>query len=140
MAEQKTKPTERSVGEFLDDVADANMREDCFNLVKIMKKITGYAPVMWGPSIVGFGSYHYRYESGREGDCCLIGFSPGKQNLSLYVMAGFSGQEELLKKIGKHKAGKGCLYIKALKDVDITVLESLIRTSLDFMKKKSPPG
>ncbi|MDR3713837.1 MAG: DUF1801 domain-containing protein [Puia sp.] len=136
MVEEKAKPTERSVGDFINGIADPNVRKDCFSLIAIMEKVTGFAPVMWGSSIVGFGKYHYRYESGHEGDCCITGFSPRKQNLSLYVMAGFPGQADLLKKIGKHKAGKGCLYIRGLKDIDAEVLESLIRKSIDFTKKK----
>lgn len=93
---------------------------------------------MWGPSIVGFGKYHYKYDSGHEGEICLTGFSPRKRNISLYVLAGFPGQADLLKKIGKHKAGKGCLYIKKLEDVNVSILESLIEQSVDFLKKKYP--
>src|SRR5687768_4959518 len=111
MAEQKTKPTEQSVESFLDKVPDEKVRDDCFALVKLMKKVTGSAPKMWGPTIVGFGKYHYKYESGHEGDACLTGFSPRKQNITLYVMPGATQHADLLKKLGKHKAGKGCLYI-----------------------------
>jgi hypothetical protein len=136
MAEAKTKPTEQSVDHYLDAIADENTRADCRTLIKLMKKATGHAPKMWGPAIIGFDQYHFKYESGREGDICLIGFSPRKQNLTLYVLAGFPDQEELLKKIGKHKTGKGCLYIKRLDDVDMDVLESLIRRSVESMRKK----
>jgi Domain of unknown function (DU1801) len=136
MAEAKTKPTAQSVDDFLGTIVDEKTREDCHVLVRLMKKVTGKAPVMWGPAIIGFDSYHYKYESGREGDICLVGFSPRKQNLTLYVLAGFPGQEDLLKKIGKHKAGGGCLYIKRLKDTDMSVLESLIRQAVDHKRKE----
>jgi len=138
MAEQKTKPTEQSVEDFLKQVTDEQVRKDCVALVKLMKKATGSAPKMWGPSIVGFGSYHYKYESGHEGDTCLTGFSPRKQNITLYVMPGFTQYPDLLEKLGKHKAGKGCLYIKKLTDIDTGVLEELVRKSVDFLKKKYP--
>jgi len=137
MAEQKTKPTGVSVSDFLDKVENEQVRDDCRKLVKLMKKITGYPPKMWGPSIVGFGSYHYKYESGHEGDACLTGFSPRKGNLTLYVMAG-TQLESLLKKLGKHKASKACLYIKKLEDVDMNVLEKIIAGSVDYVKKKYP--
>jgi hypothetical protein len=139
MAEPKTKPTEQSVESFLDKVADEQVRDDCFSLIKLMKSVTGFPPKMWGPAIVGFGKYHYKYESGHEGDSCLAGFSPRKQNITLYVMPGFSNENEgLMKKLGKHKAGKGCLYIKKLEDVDTGVLEKLVKQSVDYLKKKYP--
>jgi hypothetical protein len=103
-----------------------------------MKKITGEEPKMWGPTIVGFGQYHYKYESGHEGEACLTGFSPRKQNLTLYVMPGLAESTDLLKKLGKHKAAKGCLYIKRLADVDLDVLKKLIKNTVDFLKKKYP--
>ncbi|WP_276374563.1 DUF1801 domain-containing protein [Chryseolinea sp. H1M3-3] len=136
MAEQKTKPTEVSVESFLETIPDENRRDDCFALVKMMKKITGAKPKMWGTSIVGFGIYHYKYDSGHEGFSCLTGFSPRKQNISLYVMPGSSTQQELLQELGKHKAGKGCLYIKRLADVNSDVLERLIKMSVDNLKEK----
>jgi hypothetical protein len=138
MGEPKTKPTEHSVEDFLDKIPDEKARDDCFAIVNLMRKVTGLKPEMWGAAIVGFGRYHYKYESGHEGDSCLTGFSPRNQNISLYVMAGFPGQEDLLKKIGKHKAGKGCLYIRKLEDIDFGILESLIGQSVDFLKKKYP--
>jgi hypothetical protein len=138
MAEQKTKPTTQSVEIFLDNVADAKIREDCIALVKLMKKITGSQPKMWGSAIIGFGQYHYKYESGHEGDSCLTGFSPRKQNITLYVMPGFTEHPELLEKLGKYKAGKGCLYIKRLVDIEVSVLEKLVRHSVDSLKKKYP--
>jgi hypothetical protein len=136
MPEQKTKPTALSVEDFLGKIADEQTRDDCFALAKLMKKATGSAPKMWGTSIVGFGKYHYKYDSGHEGYACLTGFSPRKQNITLYVMPGFSQHTSLLKKLGKHKAGKGCLYIKKLGDIDEGVLEDLIRQSVDHLKKK----
>lgn len=103
-----------------------------------MQKVTGAPPKMWGSAIVGFGSYHYKYASGHEGDICIAGFSPRKQNLSLYVMAGAPGQDATLKKLGKHKAGKGCLWVKKLQDIDLGVLEELIRQSVTYIKEKYP--
>jgi len=122
----------------LNKVPDEQVRDDCFALIKVMKKVTGSAPKMWGPSIIGFGKYHYKYDSGHEGDSCLTGFSPRKQNITLYVMPGFTRHGDLLKKLGKHKAGKGCLYIKKLEDVNVTVLEKLIEQSVDYLKNKYP--
>jgi hypothetical protein len=136
MAEQKTKPTTLSVEEFLDKITDEAVRDDCHSIVKIMKKVTGDSPKMWGPSIVGFGQYHYKYDSGHEGYACLTGFSPRKQNITIYVMPGATEREDLLKQLGKHKAGKGCLYIKKLDDINVPVLETLIKDSVFFLKKK----
>ncbi len=136
MAEIKTKPTRITAESFLDNVTDEKVRMDCDVLVQMMEKATGEKPVMWGPSIIGFGKYHYKYDSGHEGDICLTGFSPRKGNLSLYVLAGFEGQSGLLSTLGKHKAGKGCLYIKKLDDVNLDVLESLIKKSVDFLRGK----
>ena len=136
MDEQKTKPNEQSVESFLDKIADESVRDDCTSLVKLMKKVTGAKPKMWGASIVGFGQYHYKYESGHEGDSCLTGFSPRKQNITVYVMPGFTEQTDLLSKLGKHKAGKGCLYIKRLADVDVKVLEKMIDHSVKHLLGK----
>jgi hypothetical protein len=138
MAEQKTKPTAQSIEDFLEKVSDENVRDDCHALIKLMKKVTGAPPILWGPSIIGFGKYHYKYESGHEGDSCLTGFSPRKPNITLYIMPGFTQYETLLKKLGKHKAGKGCLYIKRLEDIDVSVLESLVEKSVTLIKKKYP--
>jgi hypothetical protein len=137
MAEQKTKPTEQTVTSFLENVPDEKVRKDCFDLVKLMEKATGFPPVMWGPAIVGFGQYHYKYESGHEGDSCLAGFSPRKQNISLYVM-GFDKRPALLDKLGKHKAGKGCLYVKRLSDIDQQVLEQLVKESAAYLQQLYP--
>jgi hypothetical protein len=135
MAELKTKPTDDSVDAFLAGIPDETRRKDCLTLLKIMKKVTRARPKMWGPSIVGFGSYHYKYESGREGDWFLVGFSPRKRDLSLYIMAGVERYGALLKKLGKHKTGKACLYVSKLADIDLTVLEQLLRESVARLKK-----
>ncbi|MGD2115652.1 MAG: DUF1801 domain-containing protein [Acidobacteriota bacterium] len=131
MAEPKTRPTDASVREFLDGVEDETKRRDSETLLEIMGRITGEEPTMWGGSIIGFGSYHYRYASGREGDWFLTGFSPRKQSFSLYIMSGFRGYDELLDRLGKHKTGKSCLYVKRLEDVDLAVLEELIERSVE---------
>jgi uncharacterized protein DUF1801 len=136
MAEQKTKPTAVSVESFLEGIADEARRADCKTLIKVMKRVTGAKPVMWGPSIVGFGSYHYKYASGHEGDSCLVGFAPRKSELSIYIMSGFAGRETLLKKLGKHKTAKACLYVKKVSDVDLGVLEELIRGSVDYVRAR----
>jgi len=126
MAENKTKPTQVSVAAFIDAITDQTRRVDAEALVKLMQSASGEKPKMWGPSIIGFGSCHYKYDSGREGDMPLIGFSPRKAASVLYGVIGFSGAEALLAKLGKHTTGKGCLYIKKLADVDQKVLESLV--------------
>ena len=128
MAELKTKPNNASVAEFLKGV-DPNRKADCQTLKKLMQEVTGKRPKMWGDSIVGFGSYHYKYDSGREGDFFVTGFSPRKQNLTLYIMSGFSRYPALMKKLGKHTTGRSCLYIKRLDDVDMDVLRELIEES-----------
>jgi hypothetical protein len=130
MNENKTKPTSLSVTAFLDACADEARRSDAKVLVKLMHAATGKEPVMWGPSIVGFDSYHYTYESGREGDMPSIGFSPRKTANVLYGTIGFEGAEELLAVLGKHATGKGCLYIKRLADVDMTVLKKLLKRAV----------
>jgi hypothetical protein len=130
MAELKTKANDGSVDAFLNSVEDEQKRKDSFRICEIMEEITGEPGKMWGASIVGFGSYHYKYASGREGDWMLVGFSPRKQNLSLYIMDGASTHDELLTKLGKHKIGKSCLYIKRLSDVDEAVLKTIITKSV----------
>jgi hypothetical protein len=134
-AELKTKLNDASVDDFINTVTDEQIRADCFEIIKIMKQVTKAEPKMWGSSIVGFGSYHYKGASGREGDWMLVGFSPRKQNLTLYIMAGFDRYEALLKKLGKFSTGKSCLYIKKLADVDKKVLKELVSESVQFMKK-----
>ena len=130
MAENQTKPTQVSVATFLDALTDETRRADAKVLVKVMQNATGQKAKMWGPSIVGFGSYHYKYESGREGDMPLVGFSPRKAATVLYGVTGFSDSEVMLAKLGKHTTGKGCVYIKNLADVDRQVLESLVIKSV----------
>jgi hypothetical protein len=130
MAENKTKPTTINVSTFLDACTDEARRTDAKALAKLMQKVTGNEPVMWGSSIVGFDSYHYTYESGRQGDMAIVGFSPRKAANVLYGTIGFDGAEALLAKLGKHSTGKGCLYIKKLADVDIRVLETLVEKAV----------
>jgi hypothetical protein len=134
--ETKTKETLASVEKFLDAVEDEQRRDDCYTVLALMQKITKEKPKMWGASIVGFGSYHYKYDSGHEGDMCITGFSPRKQNLTLYILPGFERYDSLMAKLGKYKTGKSCLYIKNLNDVDQAVLEKLIAESVMHMKKK----
>ena len=137
MAELKTKVNDASVEGFLNSVEDEQARKDCFEILKMMKQVTKEEPKMWGASIVGFGSYHYKGASGREGDWMLTGFSPRKQNLTLYFMGGFDVHKDLLKKLGKYKTSVGCLYIKKLDDVDKKVLKELVTESVKTMKKLS---
>ncbi len=136
MAENKTKPTEASVVEFLNTVEHETRRADAFRVLELMKEVTGEEPVMWGPSIVGFGSYHYKYDTGREGDMCMTGFSPRKTSLTIYIMPGFDRYEELMARLGKHKTGKSCLYINKLADVDEEVLKELITEEYQYMRAK----
>jgi len=130
MAELKTKATNESVEEFLNSIPDAERRQDCFAIAKLMEEVTGHKPRMWGPSIVGFGSFHYKYASGREGDWLVTGFSPRKKDLTLYFMMGFEKHRELMKQLGKHSTGKSCLYIKRLSDMHLPALKKLIKTSV----------
>jgi hypothetical protein len=130
MAELKTKKTDASVERFLNNVADERRHKDCLQLVDIMKAATKSEPAMWGTSIVGFGRHQYKYTSGRELEWFLVGFSPRKQDLTLYIMPGVERYPALMKKLGKHKTGKSCLYIKTLEDVDLTTLKQLIKKSI----------
>jgi hypothetical protein len=136
-AELKTRVNNASVTKFLNSVAEERKRSDCFEVLRMMKQITGEKPKMWGSSIVGFGSYHYKGKSGREGDWMLTAFSPRKQNLTLYLMGGFEPHAALLKKLGKFKTSMGCLYIKRLDDVDKKVLKELVRASVRRLKQLS---
>ena len=129
MAENKTKATDASVEQYLAGIEDEDRRRDCEALVKIMTKSTRLKPKMWGTAIVGFGVHRYKYESGREGETCLVGFSSRKADISIYGTGSAPKQEDLLAKLGKHKMGKGCLHVGELKDVDVAVLEQLISTS-----------
>lgn len=133
--ELKTKVNDASVTKFLNSVADEQKRNDCFEILKLMKQVTKEEPKMWGASIIGFGSYHYKGKSGREGDWMLTGFSPRKQNLTLYLMGGFEAHTDLLNKLGKFKTSVGCLYIKSLADVDRKVLKELVQASVKRMKQ-----
>lgn len=138
MAELKTKENDASVKDFINTVEDEQKRKDCFALIDMMQDITGEEAKMWSTSIVGFGTYHYKYDSGREGDFMTVGFSPRKQALTLYIMAGFSHYDELMQRLGKFKTGKSCLYVKKLEDVDEKVLRELIKSSVKFIKDKYP--
>jgi hypothetical protein len=133
MAELKTKLTDASVEDFLDEIADERKRQDSYTILTMMQEVTGAKAKMWGDSIVGFGSYHYKYASGREADWPLVGFSPRKQNLTLYIMSGFEQYDELLQRLGKHSTGKACLYVKRLADVDLAVLQQLVKLSVEHM-------
>jgi hypothetical protein len=135
VAELKTKKTEASVEDFLARVSPEKKRKDAITLCDLMKKVTKLEPKMWGTSMIGFGNYHYKYESGHEGDSFLVGFSPRKQNLAIYIMPGFDNYEELLSKLGKHKTSKACLYINSLDDIDVPTLQALIKRTLTDMKK-----
>ncbi|MEZ4684775.1 MAG: DUF1801 domain-containing protein [Bacteroidia bacterium] len=135
MAELKTQLNDGSVEDFLNSVEDEQKRADSFRICEIMEEITGEPGQMWGSSIVGFGSYHYKYASGREGDWMLVGFSPRKQNLTMYVMDGVGTHDDLLAKLGKFKTGKSCLYVKRLSDIDEGVLRNMIERSVERLKK-----
>lgn len=139
MAEPKTKPTKASVKEFLNQIPDKERREDCLAVAKIMEEITGDKPKMWGPSIVGFGTWHYKYASGREGDWPVAAFSPRKKDLTLYLTVGFEKHTELMQKLGKHSTGKSCLYIKRLSDIHMPTLKKLLKVSIkdlhDYMNR-----
>ena len=140
MAENKTQPTGTNVAAFLNAIDDKERRRDCKKVAAMMRAATGKRAKMWGASIVGFGRYHYKYASGREGDFMITGFSPRAQALTLYIMPGFKQFEPLMHKLGKYKTGKSCLYIKRLSDVDESVLQRLIEGSVRHMRKKYPTG
>ncbi len=140
MTEIKTKLTDASVDDFLNSIKDEQVREDCWTIVDIMQKATKAKPQMWGSSIVGFGSYHYKYASGREADWMLIAFSPRKQNITLYIWSGFEGYEELMAKLGKHSCSKACIYIKRLSDVHLPTLKKLVNASVKHMLKTKSSG
>jgi hypothetical protein len=134
VAENKTKPTKVTTAEFLAEIADPGRRADCEALIEMMERLSGDPAVMWG-KIVGFGTYHYRYESGREGDFLRVGFASRAKDLTLYIMAGFDRYPEIIARLGKFKTGKSCLYVKRLADVDKPALEELVTASLDYMRK-----
>ena len=135
MTELKTKRTDASVIDFLNAVEHEGKRKDSFAILELMREVTGEEPAMWGPSIVGFGSYTYQYASGRQGEWMLVGFSPRKRNLTLYIMSGFDEYDSLLERLGKYKTGKSCLYINKLVDVDLQVLRELVQLSVQHMKE-----
>ncbi|MGB5246308.1 MAG: DUF1801 domain-containing protein [Woeseia sp.] len=136
MAELKTSKTRASVSAFLNGIEDKKRRAECKAVAKMMREATGCKPEMWGPAMVGYGSYHFKYASGREGDWFIAGFSPRKTALTVYIMPGFAMYDKLMAKLGKHKTGKSCLYLSSLDDVDKDVLRELIEQSVRYMKKK----
>jgi hypothetical protein len=138
MPENKTQPTKASVSAFLNKIQDPQLREDCFVILEMMRKSSNAEPVMWGSAIIGFGNYHYVYASGREGDWPVIGFSPRKQNISLYLMSGMNEIANELSKLGKYKTGKGCLYIKSLSDVNQEVLKEVLSKAYKEGQLKYP--
>ncbi|MGJ8585848.1 MAG: DUF1801 domain-containing protein [Marinosulfonomonas sp.] len=138
MAENKTKPTPDDVADFLANVAPSRRQQDAMVLDRLFQEVSGFQPQIWGTSIIGYGSYHYTYESGREGDSLATGFSPRKANLVIYIMPGYGDYSDLLVRLGKHKLGKSCLYLNSLKDVDLDVLKAIIRAGLDDLQKKWP--
>lgn len=139
MAKNKTTETENSVTDFINAVEETTKRNDSFELVKIMQEESGFEPKMWGPGIIGFGSYHYKYASGHEGDAPLVAFSPRKTAISLYCYAATENKDELLSTLGKHKASKGCIYIKKLADIDTEILKKMISASIKNLTQLYPP-
>jgi len=137
MAELKTKPNKSSVLDFLNRVENEKKRADSFEILDLMREVTGVKPIMWGDNIIGFGTYHYKYASGREADWFLTGFSPRKQSLTLYIMSGFSEYDQLLGQLGKYKTGKSCLYINKLEDIDMDILRDLVEQSVGHMVESS---
>lgn len=135
---QKTKETDQSVEDFIESVDSPKKREDAYKLLDIFTDATGYEAKMWGPSIIGFGSYHYVYQTGHEGDAPLVGFSPRKAKISLYFAPGDTDREKALKQLGKYTSGKACVYINKVADIDIEVLQQLIHQSIDFLRKTYP--
>ena len=140
MSQNKTQPTDENVIKFITAVEPEQKRQDAFKLLEIMERLSGYSAKMWGPSIVGFGQYHYKYDSGREGDFMRIGFSPRKAKHSLYIISGINQYQDLLDRLGKYKTGKSCLYVNHLKDIDLNVLEEIIKADLAHMAEKYPEG
>lgn len=139
MYEQKTKETDADVVQFIETVENPQKRQDAYKLLELFEQTSGFPPKMWGASIIGFGSYHYVYETGHEGDAPLVGFSPRKAKISLYFATGDEEREPLLEKLGKHTSGKACVYINKTEDIDLDVLQQLINQSIDFLQKLYPP-
>jgi len=138
MTQNKTRPTPEAVTDYLQTVEPAARREDALALDALFRRTTGWSPVMWGPSMIGYGAYHYRYESGREGDFLATGFAPRKTSLSIYIMPGYADYGPILERLGKHKTGKSCLYVTRLSEVDLDVLAELIQAGLDDLGRKWP--
>lgn len=138
MADNKTKPTDVAVADFIASVDHPTRQADARALDAMFRRITGFQPRMWGPTIIGYGSYHYKYDSGREGDCNATGFSPRKASLSIYIMPGYHDYADILRRLGKHKIGKACLYVNKLSDIDMDVLEELVRAGLRDLNAKWP--
>jgi hypothetical protein len=138
MAEQKTVPTSEDVEQYLRSIDDEKKRKDSFTLVDLMRQVTGEQPRLWVGNIIGFGQYHYKYASGHEGDAALVGFAPRKSSISLYVLSGFEGQEQLLAMLGKHKAGKGCLYVNRLDDIDLPTLGKILQGTVENIRRLYP--
>lgn len=134
--EMKTKPNRASVASYFDGIDSEERRRDCDQLVAMMQRVTGCEPIMWGPSIVGFDRYHYRYASGHEGNMCVTGFSSRKPDISVYLLADFDGRDALLARLGRHRMGKSCLYIRRLSDIDLEVLEQLVAGSVAECKRR----
>lgn len=139
MADLKTQKNDASVVAFLNSIENEKKRKDAFAIHELMMEVSGEEAAMWGDSIVGYGSYHYKYKTGREGDWMLTGFSPRKQNFSLYIMSGFKRFEDLLSKLGKHKSSVSCIYINKLADIDLDVLREMVKESVDYMSTKEWP-
>ena len=139
MSEPKTRPTNEDVAEFLDGILHERKREDSRTAVALLTDVTGLEPKMWGEGIVGFGEYHYKYKSGREGDWFRVGFAPRKRSLSFYIMPGLEGFEDILEDLGKHRTGKSCLYVNKLDDIDLDVLRELVEASLEKLEERYPP-
>jgi hypothetical protein len=139
MAKNKTTETNKSVIDFLDKIENEVRRDDSFELIEMFKSITGFEPKMWGPTIIGFGSYHYKYESGHEGDAPLAAFSPRKDSLVLYFASEYERREALLSQLGKHKSSKACVYVKKLSDINIKILETMVLNSMTHALKLYPP-
>jgi hypothetical protein len=138
MAKNKTTETSQSVRSFINAISDETKRKDSFRIIEIMTDQTGFQPKMWGPSIVGFGTYHYKYESGHEGDMPLVGFSPRSTAIVFYLSGNFDKRDELLQSLGKHKTGKGCIYIKRMEDINVAVLKKMISASVKHVRAHYP--
>ena len=138
MAELKTQPNDQNVEAFLNQIDNETKRQDSFTILELMKDVTGAEPVMWGDSIIGFGRYRYQYASGRKGEWFVTGFSPRKQNLTLYIMSGFDLYDEILSNLGKYKTGKSCLYVNKIEDIDLNTLRELVQKSVDHMTLTNP--